>query len=238
MIFMSNLGFEKRIKALTEKTNRKEFPLVIELAGITRAGKTEFTDALFDLFRKSGVKTTAYLQGEYSCPITDRWSVDFSVWGITNFIRQFYEFKYSGEEFIIADRGLFDTMLWLRLKLESGICDEETYNLLRNLAMDNLWWKHQAVVIAFNADIEIVLGRARERRLYGTESLVTNEDVLPKLQNALVEEVAKVNQVLRNRSQLPIVKYLNTGNKGLRDVLLEATEITISTLEENTSSHS
>jgi hypothetical protein len=229
---MNNLGFEKRIKWLTEKTNRKEFPLVIELAGITRAGKTEFTDALFDLFRKSGVKTTAYVQGEYSCPITDRWSVDFSVWGITNFIRQFYEFKYSGEEFIIADRGLFDTMLWLRLKLERGISDEETYNLLRNLAMDSLWWKHQAVVIAFNADVEIVLDRARERRLYGTDSLVTNEEVLPKLQKTLVEEVEKMNQVLRNRGQLPIVKYLYTGSKGLRDVLVEAAETVVATLEE------
>lgn len=115
---MLTLDYESRVKAIVKAIDPDKLPIVIELAGMPRVGKTEFTDAFIDLARRSGCKAVAYVQGEYNCPIIDRWSVDFSTWGIITFIRRFFEFKQSGQQIIIADRGLFDATVWLRLKVE------------------------------------------------------------------------------------------------------------------------
>lgn len=226
VISKTTLTYEKRIKAIIKSTDKSNLPIVIELAGMPRVGKTEFTDALIDLFRRSKHKAVASVQGDFNCPIIDRWSIDFSVWTITTFIKQFYEFKHSGQEVIVADRGLFDAIVWLRLKMNRGICDQGTFNSLRQFVMSGPWWDNQGVVLVFFAPVTDVLRRAEERRLYRGDSLVTTEKILPHLKKALETERRLCNE------EKHFVEEINSQNKSLKDVLHEATDKMLSILED------
>ncbi len=228
---MKSLNFEDRIRAIVDTVDISLLPLTVELSGLPRVGKSGFADALIDLIHRSGCKAVIYQQDQYNCPILDNWSIDFTSWGITTFVKQFYEFRNSGQQIIIADRGLFDATVWLRLKYEKGICDRQTYQTLRNLAMTSPWWTHQTLVIVFDAPISTALKRAKERRLYNGESFVTNKHVLPLLRKAYREESALINKDQVQNNKPDLVKYFRTNRKNLHHALYEATELVISSLE-------
>lgn len=226
LISPTRSGLENRVKAVVDSIETSRFPLVIELSGMPKVGKTVFAGSLVALFRRCGCRVATPPEASIDCPIADKWSTDFSAWKIAAFIKRLLEYKESGQQIVVVDRGLFDAIVWLRVKRELGKCDRNTFSNLRRVAQTKLWWSHQCLVLVFCAEADEVLRRAKERRLYEGESLVTTASNLHRLQLALEEETELCN---RERA---LVKQLDLRGKTMIDVLHTAAETVVSSLEE------
>jgi len=219
-------GWESRIRAAIERVEQERLPIVVELSGMPKLGKTVFADALMDLFRRSDCRVASSPDATMEFPVADRWHVNFSAWTLVAFVKRFLEFKEAGQQVIIADRGLFDAMAWLRVKAEIGLCDEEVVRRLRGLAYAPLWWEHQCLVLVFLASADQVLGRAAERRLYAGSSAVTTRTNLDLLRRALVQELRACN---RGRD---VARAFDVSEMELNAVLCAGAEAVVGSLEE------
>lgn len=212
---------------MVDSVEMSRVPLVIELSGMPKVGKTACVDALVDLFRRSGCRVATSPDASADFPVADRWSIDFSAWAITAFIKRFLELKQCRQQIVVADRGLFDAIAWLRLKTELGKCDQNTLANLRGFAHTRLWWSHQCLVLVFYSAVDEVLRRGAQRRLYEGESLVTTKSNLAALRRALEDETELCNRQRR------LVRPLYAGRKSMKHVLHEAAEKVVSSLDEH-----
>ena len=217
---------EARIAAAIEAVHPDRLPVIVELSGMPKLGKTQFADALTGLLRRCTERVAEAPHARVEFAVRDRWRADFTAWALAAFVKRFLELKEWGCQVIVADRGLFDAMAWLRVKTELGKCDERTVSDLRGLAYSPLWWQHYAVVLVFLSSDEQVLHHALARRLYHGESVVTTSPNLQRLRRALHAEAELCNR------QRDLIRVLDVGGIPLSEVLQQATEKVLLSLEE------
>lgn len=205
-------------------------PIIIELSGLPRLGKTEFADAFLDLVNRSYCKGVIISGDNELCPTNDKWSLDYTLWEISTLVKRFFESKFYCQEVIIADRGFFDSLVWLKMKLAQGKCDKEIYERVYQYVLSNPWWGHQLQVLVFTGSIDVVIDRANERRLFTGDSLVANSSILPTLKDTyrLMEE--EINALSYKTENKKLIKYIDTDGKSLNEVLTEGTNIILNTL--------
>lgn len=218
-------GWRARIRHAVELVPRSRLPIIIELSGMPRLGKTTFSDSLVDLIRRAGCKVRLFAKATSESPIEDRWSLEFTAWTLAVFIKDYLEAQQSGAQVLVADRGLFDAVVWLRLKLAKGICQQSTFEVLRELALASPWRDSISVALVFMGDPDNVLRRAFERRLYDGESLVTTKENLLLFQDVIREE-AKIWNADRE-----VIKPLVITAECLSEVLNGVAEKAVRSLE-------
>lgn len=217
--------WETRIQDATSSIPKEKHPIIIELAGMPRLGKTTFSDSLTDLLKRSGFRVRLSSYATHASPIDERWSFDFSAWTLFSFLKTYLELKHLGTHFIVADRGLFDAITWIRLKKEDGLCDDATLTAMRTTAQLTPWLNSLCVVIAFVGNPEFILNRSQETRIYEGEGLVTTPGNLSRLVSAIRAEADLWN---RERG---IVEIFDIRDGGLRDVMVKAAEMVVTSLE-------
>lgn len=224
---VSDRDWEARIAAAIEAVDPGRLPVVVELSGMPKVGKSMFADAITDLFRTAGCRVAESPDAKVEFPVRDRWRFDFSAWAVVAFVKRFLELKESGHQVIVADRGLFDAMAWLRLKAELGRCDQGTLSHLRALAYSRPWWHQHFLVLLFLSSAEDVLARASERRLYEGASPVTTRANIEPLRRALQAEAALCNREGR------LVKEFDVSGISAAEVLRAGAEEVVSSLEQH-----
>lgn len=217
--------WEARIQRTVKSIPRTRYPVIIELSGMPKLGKTLFSDSLVDLLRKSGCAVRLSSNATVESAIADKWSLEFSAWTLCAFITEYLELRQTSTQIIVADRGLFDAIVWLRLKLQDGRCDEETLHSLRAVARTKPWIDSVCLVLAYISPPERVLARARERRLYEGDSLVTTEQNLVRLGEAIEAEAALWN------ADRGVVRLLERRRGSIREEIVEAAEEVVASLE-------
>lgn len=216
---------EKRIRKAMGRIRKERYPIIIELAGLPRLGKTTFSDLLVDLLKQSGYKVRLCSYATHSSPIDNRWTFDFSAWTLFKFLSSYLELRHSGVHFIVADRGLFDAITWLRLKMEDGLCDDPTLSKMRAVAYSDPWLSSLCIVLAFIGNPESILRRFRVNKLYQGESSITTEPNLMRLTNSIETEAALWNQ------ERSLVSIFDTRDEGVNDTMRKAAEIIVTSLE-------
>ncbi len=163
-------------------------PVIVELSGMPRLGKTTISDMLVDLFKMSGFKTRLLSLATHSSPIDDRWSFDFTAWTFFSLVSSYLELKHQGVVFSVADRGLFDSIIWLRIKAKKGLVSEKYVDIFREVALLPPWGESILIVMPFVGSIEDVVNRHNRLKLYKGPSIVSTEDVLYMLKSEIIEE--------------------------------------------------
>lgn len=221
----NSVSWETRISRALSATLSSRFPLIIELAGLPYTAKTTFVDALSKLFVNTGFSSVTLKERASDCPLGDRWSAEFTIWGITTFISQYLEFRDSGKQIIIADRGLFDALVWLDVKYQKHRCDRLILEQMTALVKTPLWFDHIHLILVFMAPTQAVLNRSTERTLTQRESLVTTEDNIDLLRRSYENQVN-----IWSKSNL-LVQMIEADNMQLRETLARATELVVYSLE-------
>lgn len=217
--------WEDRIQRAMGSLKVDRLPVVVELSGVPKVGKTAFADSLTDLFRKVGCTVAGSPEAAAEFPIADRWGLDFSAWTVVAFIKRFLELKAWGGDVMVADRGLFDAVVWLRVKAERRLCDPQAVATFRALACEDLWWSHLSAVLVFVAGADEVLRRAGQRRIYTGDSAVTTPETLAMLRPALEQEAELWNRDRR------VVRVLDVGGMAIGDILVAGAEEVVAALE-------
>lgn len=214
-----------RVRSVFKRIPASRLPIVIELAGMPRLGKTVSTDSLIGLLKRSGCSTMLSAYATHSSPIHERWSFDFSAWTFFSFLKGFLELKHSATQVLVADRGLFDSMTWLRLKLEDAKLDSSLLAVFGELAQAPPWHDSICLVLAFVGDKELILRRTRQRKLYKGESQVSTEQVLSRLAGAIEAEAEAWNAQGINVVLFPV------GDEPVEDMIARVADKVVGALE-------
>lgn len=218
-------SLERRISDSVRDIPPERLPILVELSGMPRLGKTVFCDSLVDLVRKSGRTVRLAAKATAECPIADRWSCEYSTWSLLSTVRDYLEARELRIDVLVADRGLFDAVAWLKVKQARGMCPPQTVSALRAFATNGPWRSNLAAVLVFLGSEELVLSRALERRLYEGPSDVTTRETLGELEEAIRDETNEWNVVDGT------VKLLTVGEEPLRVLLDAAAEAAVSAFE-------
>ncbi len=207
-----------------------EYPLIIELAGMPRLGKTTFANSFIDLLKKTGYATVLSSYATHSSPIWDRWSFEFSAWTLLSFLKNYLEIKRTPAKFVVADRGLFDSTVWLKVKSDAGLVDPTTLDLFRSLAMAQTWIRSHILILAFVGNSDLIIRRHRQRRLFSGDSLVSTEKGLAKLSESITAEADIWNNAGIN------VQLFKGCDESIEESNARAMELVITSIENRLSS--
>lgn len=95
-------------------------PIVIEFAGIPKAGKTSTITALHAFLKRCGFRVEIVVERASVCPIRDKKHANFNIWTACTTLAQILEKtqnppRYDDPHILILDRGMFDAICWLIL---------------------------------------------------------------------------------------------------------------------------
>lgn len=108
----------ERAASLFPEAARK--PIVIEFAGVPKAGKTTTLSQLQTFLKRCGFKVEVVVERASVCPIKDKKHVNFNIWTACTTLAQILEKtqeppRQDDPQILILDRGIFDSICWLRL---------------------------------------------------------------------------------------------------------------------------
>ncbi|MDO8140456.1 MAG: NUDIX domain-containing protein [Candidatus Brocadiales bacterium] len=108
----------ERAASLFPDSARK--PIVIEFAGIPKAGKTTTLGQLNAFLKRCGFKVEVVIERASVCPIKDKKHVNFNIWTACTTLAQILEKTQNpprpdDPQILILDRGIFDSICWLRM---------------------------------------------------------------------------------------------------------------------------
>ncbi|MEC4685487.1 MAG: NUDIX domain-containing protein [Nitrospirota bacterium] len=95
-------------------------PIVIEFAGVPKAGKTTTISQVQAFLKRCGFKTEIVIERASICPIKDKKHVNFNIWTACTTLAQLLEKTQTpprpeDPQILILDRGIFDSLCWLRM---------------------------------------------------------------------------------------------------------------------------
>jgi predicted NUDIX family phosphoesterase len=100
------------------KTARKS--VVIEFAGVPKAGKTTTLGQVQTFLKRCGFKVEVVVERASVCPIKDKKHVNFNIWTACTTLAQILEKTQNpprpdDPHILILDRGIYDAICWLRV---------------------------------------------------------------------------------------------------------------------------
>ena len=95
-------------------------PIVIEFAGVPKAGKTTTLTGLQAFLRRCGFRVEVVVERASVCPIRDKKHANFNVWTACTTLAQILDKtqdppRVDDPHVLILDRGLFDSICWLEM---------------------------------------------------------------------------------------------------------------------------
>jgi predicted NUDIX family phosphoesterase len=224
---MSNRS-ERQIRAenLAEvfKTRGRK-PIVLEFAGVPKAGKSSTLGQVQTFLRRCGFRVEVVVERASICPIRDKKHFNFNVWTATTTLSQILEKTQSpprtdDPDILILDRGLFDSITWLTLMERlSRVRSVELEIINKFLRIDD-WRRRITAVIVMTASPEDSLIREQgylpvEGRNSGS---IMNPDVLKQMLKTTQATAKKLGKDFR-------IHTIDTSSKELRGRPKETAEL-------------
>ena len=139
---------ERLAKQFDEKARK---PLVIEFAGVPKAGKTTTLSHVQTFLKRRGFRTDVVVERASVCPIRDKKHANFNVWTACTTLAQILEKtqnppRSDDPQILFLDRGLFDSICWLTMMERiSRLRSDDREIIQRFLAIDD-WRKRISAV--------------------------------------------------------------------------------------------
>lgn len=118
---MAKSAIQRRAESLALQFREARLPaIVIEFAGVPKAGKTSTLNQVYAFLRRCGFKCEVVVERASVCPIKDKKHFNFNIWTACTTLSQLLEKtqnppRADDPDILFLDRGVFDAMCWLRL---------------------------------------------------------------------------------------------------------------------------
>lgn len=168
---------------------RARKPLVIEFAGVPKAGKTTTLAHVQTFLKRCGFRTEVVIERASVCPIRDKKHANFNVWTACTTLAQILEKtqnppRSEDPQILFLDRGLFDSMCWLTMMERlSRIREDQRMNVQRFLMIDD-WRKRISAVFVMLASPQDAMKREQGvLPVEGKEGSIMNPDILQQVRD-------------------------------------------------------
>jgi len=148
---------QKRAEALAKEFKSKgRKPVVIEFAGTPKAGKTTTLSTLSGFLKRCGFKVEVVIERASVCPIKDKKHGNFNIWTACTTLAQILEKTQSpprpdDPDVLILDRGLFDSVAWLRMMCKMARIKENEVEAAEKFLLIEEWRKRISGVIVMTS---------------------------------------------------------------------------------------
>jgi hypothetical protein len=191
---------------------RSRRPIVIEFAGLPKAGKTTTLGQVQAFLKRCGFRVEVVVERASVCPIRDKKHANFNVWTACTTLAQVLQHTQTpgrpeDPDVLILDRGLFDSICWLSaMERLSRLRPQERKAIEQFLLLDD-WCNRINGVILMTASASEALKREKGYLpVVGPGGSIMNEKVLTSMKKVLDEvstrlasnfEIYKVNTSLK-----------------------------------------
>ncbi len=174
--------------------------LVVEFAGVPKAGKTSTLNQVYAFFRRCGFKCEIVVERASVCPIRDKKHFNFNVWTASTTLSQLLDKtqnppRVDDPDILFLDRGLFDAVCWLSLLERLGrITPDDRKKADAFLLIDD-WTTRISGIVAMSAKSKDAL--AREQGLLPVEGgggSIMNPIVLKQMRDVISERAHELSE--------------------------------------------
>ncbi|MES2354420.1 MAG: NUDIX domain-containing protein [Pseudomonadota bacterium] len=175
----------ERAAGLFKEIARK--PVVIEFAGVPKAGKTTTLLQLQTFLRRCGFRVEVVVERASVCPIRDKKHVNFNIWTVCTTLTQILEKtqnppRADDPHILILDRGIFDSICWLQMMERlQRIRPAEREIVEQFLRIDDWRKRISAVILMITSPRDAMLREQGLLPVASVEGSIMNEEVLGQM---------------------------------------------------------
>lgn len=207
-------------------------PIVIEFAGVPKAGKTTTLSTIHGFLKRCGFRVETVVERASVCPIRDKKHFNFNVWTACTSLSQILEKtqeppSQSDPEVLILDRGIFDALAWMSMMEKMGRLRKEERETIEKFLLIPDWRKRVAGVIVMKASPQDAMERERGNLPVLGAGSIMNEEVIRQM-------LANTNQCVdrfRNRFKIFEVDTSKASGGNPKSTAEQVADIVLSIIE-------
>ena len=184
---MSSPLQDRAQQAARQFAERARRPLVIEFAGVPKAGKTTTLANVATFLKRCGLRTEVVVERASICPIQDKKHATFNVWTACTTLAQILEKTQTpprpdDPQILFLDRGLFDSICWITMMEGISRIRPDQKRAIEDFLMIDTWRKRMTAVFVMLASP----GDAMDREqgvlpVEGSGGSIMNPEVLKQI---------------------------------------------------------
>ena len=215
----------KEVLKYKEERNQRR-PIIIEFCGSPKSGKTTTISSLNLFLKRNNFKTVVLSERASICPVKKKTHPFFNIWTLTSAIAELIGYLTTGKDkydIIIADRGVFDALCWFEWlnsndNNHNPYLDDDTYDILKNFALMDLWTNIIDIVYIFKVPPETSIQREYANLLTEVPGTIMRENVLSSFNLAIDKAKEKYSNHFREIKQIDTSEQQNNQNQVGYDV--------------------
>ncbi len=174
-------------RAATQFAEKARKPLVIEFAGVPKAGKTTTLTNVSTFLKRCGFRTSVVVERASICPIQDKKHATFNVWTACTTLAQILEKtqtppRADDPQILFLDRGLFDSICWITMMERISRIRPDERKLIQQFLMIDNWRRRISAVFAMLASPQDAMEREQGvLPVKGSGGSIMNPDVLSQI---------------------------------------------------------
>jgi len=178
-------------------------PIVIEFAGVPKAGKTTTLGQLQAFLKRCGFRVEVVIERASVCPIRDKKHSNFNVWTACTTLAQILEKtqdppRIDDPHILILDRGLFDSICWLSLMERLERIRTADRQMIDKFLLIDDWRERITGVIVMTASPQDAMEREKGvLAIEGAKGSIMNLAVLQRMLDNTNETAEKLKRDFR-----------------------------------------
>src|SRR5258708_2576568 len=179
---------QSRAEDLAESfRTRGRKPIVIEFAGVPKAGKTTTLGQLHAFLKRCGFHVEVVIERASICPIRDKKHANFNIWTACTTLAQILEKtqnppRADDPHILILDRGIFDAICWLTMMERLQRIRPAERKIVEDFLKINDWRDRISAVFLMIASPKDAMAREQGALpVVAAEGSIMNEKVLDQM---------------------------------------------------------
>lgn len=178
-------------------------PIIIEFAGLPKAGKTTTLSHVQAFLRRCGFRVEVVVERASVCPIRDKKHSNFNVWTACTTLSQILEKTQSpprpgDPDILILDRGIFDALLWFAMMERLARIRKVERQIIEQFLLINDWRGRISGVVLMTARPDDAMEREKGYLpVIGASGSIMNREVLQQMKKVLDETVERFKEKFR-----------------------------------------
>ena len=186
-------------RAAEQFADKARKPLVVEFAGVPKAGKTTTLDNVTTFLRRCGFRTEVVVERASVCPISDKKHANFNIWTACTTLAQILEKTQDppqpdDPQILFLDRGIFDSICWMTMMERLSRIRRKERELVEKFLTIDDWKKRISAVFVLLVSPKDAMEREQRVRLpvKGKEGSIMNPPVLKQIKDVNEECIERL----------------------------------------------
>ena len=178
-------------------------PLVIEFAGVPKAGKTSTLTHVQTFLKRCGFRTDVVVERASVCPIRDKKHANFNIWTACTTLAQVLEKTQNpprpdDPQILFLDRGIFDSICWMTMMERISRIRRDERELIQKFLLIDDWKKRiSAVFVMLVSPSDAMKREQGVLPVEGTGGSIMNPEILQQIKEINEECVDQLGKDFR-----------------------------------------